>query len=186
MGTLSLCADSARPPGTSTKQAFSDGLCITAGKKSCDQEQSKSAPPPFPVTATVTAYYSQLPSTMPSLHAISTLAHPYNNSTATRQLTDWYLLFVPCHSIATLFASSNRKSTRNRKRLDQTNSQHGKQDNQLEIMAITTNEQISQRKINSQGTQTKIATTTTNDTLFQEETATKARESPMENYGWPD
>jgi hypothetical protein len=33
MGTLSLCTDSAHPAGTTTQQAFANGLCITAGMK---------------------------------------------------------------------------------------------------------------------------------------------------------
>jgi hypothetical protein len=49
-------------------------------------------------------------------------------------------------------------------KLDQTNIQHGK-DNQADITAITTTEKISQWKVNSQGKHSKIATTTTNDTL---------------------
>jgi hypothetical protein len=112
MGTLSLCADSAHPPGTPTHvwmhQAFINGLCITKGNESYDQKQPKSAHMPYTVITTVTSYYyTHLLSITPSLHATSALTHPYNNySTATRQLNDLYLLFILCQSITTLFASS--------------------------------------------------------------------------------
>ena len=117
MGTLSLCADSARPPGTTTHQSFSNGLCTTAGNKSYGQKTHTSAQTPCHVVNTVTSYYHKKHlSTSSGLHVISALAHPFNNSTATRQLIYWDLLFILFCSIATLFNPSNRKSTRNRER----------------------------------------------------------------------
>jgi hypothetical protein len=63
------------------------------------------------LTHTLFLYHKKNLSTTPGLRVISAMAHPYNNSSATRQLIDWCLLFILCYSIATFFASSTRKST---------------------------------------------------------------------------
>jgi hypothetical protein len=55
MGTLSLCTDSARPPGTTTHQPFSNGLCTTAGSKSYGHKTHTSAQTPCHVMNTVTS-----------------------------------------------------------------------------------------------------------------------------------
>jgi hypothetical protein len=95
MGTLSLCADSAHPPGTTTHQSFSNGLCTTAGNKGSGHKTHTSAQTPCHGVNTVTSYYhKKYLSTVPGLHVISALAHPFNNPTATRQLTYWDLLFI--------------------------------------------------------------------------------------------
>jgi hypothetical protein len=89
MGFLSLCADSAHPPGSTTNQACTNGLFITPGNESDEYEHSNSAAMPCTVVDTFTSYYQTHPFiSTPGLHVISALTHPFNNPTATRQLTE--------------------------------------------------------------------------------------------------
>ena len=83
MGILSLCADSARPPGTTTLLEDTDGSCITIGYKFCNKRQCYMAPNLYEVFhSDVTTYYSTQAanpssplhlSTQSSLHVISAL-----------------------------------------------------------------------------------------------------------------
>jgi hypothetical protein len=83
MGSLSLCADSARPPGTTMLLENIDGSCITIGYKFCDKQQCYMAPNLYEVfNSDVTTYYSTQAaysssplhlSTPSSLHVISAL-----------------------------------------------------------------------------------------------------------------
>jgi hypothetical protein len=72
---------------------------------------------------------------------------------------------LPNHDLATSIQIRSDENGEGQK-FDQTNSQHGK-DNQVIITTISTNEKISQRKVNSHGTPSKIAMTTTNDKSSQ-------------------
>jgi hypothetical protein len=83
MGILSLCADSARPPGTTTLLEDYDGSCITLGYRYCDKRYCYMAPKLHAVSDhRVTTYYSThdtYPSSplhlapQSSLHVISAL-----------------------------------------------------------------------------------------------------------------
>jgi hypothetical protein len=83
MGILSLCADSARPPGTTTLLEDYDGSCITLGYRYCDKRYCYMAPKLHAVSDNrVTTYYSThdtYPSSplhlapQSSLHVISAL-----------------------------------------------------------------------------------------------------------------
>jgi hypothetical protein len=83
MGILSLCADSARPPGTTMLLEDTDGSCITIGYKFCDKRQCYTAPNLYQVfDSHVTTYYSTQDaftssplhlSSKSSLHVISAL-----------------------------------------------------------------------------------------------------------------
>jgi hypothetical protein len=96
MGTLSLCADSAHSPGKTThQQSFINGVCTSLETTKVKIMLNTPKVLRHPVNTTVTSYcYHNHLSTTPGLHATSTSAHPYNNSTATRQLTDWYSMTV--------------------------------------------------------------------------------------------
>ena len=58
MGILSLCADSAHPPGTTMLLEDTDGSCITIGYKFCDKRQCYTAPNLYQVfDSHVTTYF---------------------------------------------------------------------------------------------------------------------------------
>ena len=77
MGILSLCADSARPPGMTTNEEYLNGTCVTLGSKMDCENLCKSPSTLLAVSnKTVTTYYlpsNLTPSTMPGLHVIRAL-----------------------------------------------------------------------------------------------------------------
>ena len=88
MGILSLCADSARPPGMTTNEEYLNGTCVTLGSKMDCENLCKSPSTLLAVSnKTVTTYYlpsNLTPSTMPGLHA--TRAMVSHSSPDTRPL----------------------------------------------------------------------------------------------------
>ena len=87
MGTLGLCADSARPPGMNNHQPDTDGSHITYGYHSSEHQQSDAPPTSSRASLpSVTAYYTSddayppplnsTPSPLSSLHVISVLPSP--------------------------------------------------------------------------------------------------------------
>ena len=116
MGILSLCADSARPPGMSTYRMCIKSNGVPNGNSTCAQRQLWMTQTPYQShdhTYPFTTYYnntippSQLTpfSPMASLHAISDL---------TTLIRNWNLLLLLCIPIVTfLFAQMRRQRIRN-------------------------------------------------------------------------
>jgi len=129
MGTLSLCADSARPPGMTTRHAGTKGNGMTTGNRPCAQRHCSTRQSMYPIHDEIypsTTYYknttppSQLTPFSPpgsSLHDISVLTPPL--------ILRWHLFLLLCLPIVTFLLSQLRRQRTsksiNKINLDQTN-----------------------------------------------------------------